>query len=71
MATEIKSSTSQLEDSLIEEFLRMRGLDPDQTRRATDVESQLHCKHAVAYASGKLAEVECRSRLVRQLHGQA
>jgi hypothetical protein len=59
-----------LEHTLIEEFLRLRGLD----RKALDMlpEAERHdlLVDASTYASAKLTEIESRSHFVHDLHGR-
>ena len=59
----------QLERTIIDEFLRRRGYDPDQLSGLSDVERDALLKEASIYASAKLAEVESRSHLLDELHG--
>jgi hypothetical protein len=62
---------SQLEQAFIDEFLRLRGCDPEHlsTLPAADVERLM--RQACIYASGKLAEVEARAHFVHDIHGGA
>ena len=59
----------QLERTIIDEFLRRRGYDPDQLSSLPDSERDAILKEASIYASAKLAEVESRSHLLDELHG--
>ena len=58
----------QLENSLIDEYLRMHGIDPaGLSALATDKREAL-MKAASLYASGKLTEVEARSHYFDESH---
>ena len=59
----------QLERTIIAEFLRRRGYDPDQVSALPEAERDALLKEASIYASAKLAEVESRSHLLDELHG--
>jgi hypothetical protein len=59
---------SQLERSLIREYLLMRGHDRDSLARLAGPERDALLKEASVYASGKLSEVEERSQFVHGLH---
>jgi hypothetical protein len=59
---------SQLERSLIREYLLMRGHDRDSLARLAGPERDTLLKEASVYASGKLSEVEERSHYVHGLH---
>ena len=59
----------QLEQTLIQEFLRARGYDaralealPEEDRKRLLTEASIH-------AAGKLAEVEARAHFVKDVHG--
>ena len=60
---------AELERGLIEEFLTASGEDATALRQRTDDVARRLLTDASAYATAKLAEVECRSHYVRQLHG--
>jgi hypothetical protein len=59
----------QLERTIIDEFLRRRGYDPEHLSALPDAERDAVLKEASIYASAKLAEVESRSHLLDELHG--
>lgn len=59
---------AQLERSLIDEFVRERGYDPLKLGDLPDNERATLLKAASVYASGKLMEVETRSRFLQELH---
>jgi len=58
----------QLERSLIDEYVRMRGYDPDALATLDASERDGVLRDASIYASSKLSEVESRSRYVHELH---
>ena len=58
----------QLERSLIHEYLVMRGHDEHTLSRLAEPERRALLKDASSYASGKLSEVELRSKFVHGLH---
>jgi len=58
----------QLEQSLIDEYLRMRGHDPHALSALPASERDALLKDASVYASSKLCEVESRSQFVHKLH---
>jgi hypothetical protein len=61
---------AKLERSFIEAFLKTKGYSiKDLPHLPADVAKKLMIE-ACTYASNKLAEVETRSRLVGELHGQ-
>jgi hypothetical protein len=59
-----------LERTLIDEFLRLRGLD-DRDALDTLPETERHdlLVEASTYASARLTEIESRSHYVHELHG--
>lgn len=58
----------QLERSLIDEFVRARGYDPDKLADLPEHERERLLADASVYASGRLMEVEARSRFVDEIH---
>jgi hypothetical protein len=60
---------SDLERSLIHEFLRTRGYDPHNLAGLSDDERHAIMAEASTYASTRLMEVEARSHLVHEIHG--
>ena len=60
---------AQLEQALIDEFLRLRGHDATSVERLPADERLRLLQGASAYAAGKLAEIEARARYVHELHG--
>ena len=65
----LEDPTAHLEQAFIDEFIRLRGHDPARLRDLAADERHDLLKHAVAYASAKLAEVESRAHYVHELHG--
>jgi hypothetical protein len=59
----------QLERTLIEEFLRSRGLDEIAVRALPDPEAKRVRTEASQYAAAKLAEVNARAHFVHDIHG--
>jgi hypothetical protein len=62
---------AELEAHIIDEYVRLAGYDPDLLRRRTDAEARTVMANACAEATARLAVIECRSRYVRELHGQS
>ena len=62
---------AELEQHIIDEYVRLAGYDPDELRHRTDDEARTVMAHACAEATARLAVIECRSRYVRELHGQS
>ena len=60
----------RLEWSLIQEFLRARGLDADALHTLPAAEARRVLTEASVYAGAKLAEVEARAHFVHDIHGQ-
>ncbi len=65
----IEDPIAHLEQALIDEFIRLRGHDPARLSGLAAGELDELLKHATAYASAKLAEVESRAHYVHELHG--
>ncbi|PYQ97938.1 MAG: hypothetical protein DMF95_07520 [Acidobacteria bacterium] len=65
----IEDPIAHLEQGFIDEFIRLRGHDPARLRDLAPGELDELLKHATAYASAKLAEVESRAHYVHELHG--
>jgi len=61
---------AELERRIIADFVRGAGQDPATIHSRVDDASKQLLAHAVIYAAGRLAEVECRSHYLRKLHGQ-
>ena len=61
--------TEQLEEALIEEFLKARGHDRHSVQALPEDEARELLTDASVYASSKLSEVEARAHYVHELHG--
>jgi hypothetical protein len=57
-----------LEQSLIDEYVRTHGHDPERLSELVAADRDALLKGASLYASGKLSEVETRSHFVHELH---
>jgi hypothetical protein len=57
-----------LERTLINEYLRGRGHDPDRLRDRDDAEAHHLLTEAATYAAGRLAEFEARAHYVHDIH---
>ena len=58
-----------LERTLIEEFLRSRGLDQIAVRALPNPEAKRVRTEASQYTAAKLAEVEARAHYLHDIHG--
>jgi hypothetical protein len=58
-----------LERTLIDEFLRTRGLDREALNTLPETERHDLLAEASTYASARLTEIESRSHFVHDLHG--
>lgn len=67
----IESPLGQLERALIDEHLRARGHDPAGLAALPEEERDALLTEASIYASGRLTEVEARSRFLDELHDGA
>ena len=66
--TPLEPPLGQLERALIDEFLRVRGYDPQRlSALPQDARTEL-LKQAALYASTRLTEVESRSHFVHEMH---
>ena len=64
----IQPPLGELEQTLIDEYVRARGYDPSSLAQLpADVRHDL-LKDASLYASMKLSEVESRSHFVQEIH---
>jgi hypothetical protein len=59
---------SKLERTLIEEYIRQRGYDPDKLSDLSGDERDRLLKDASVYASCRLVEVEARSHFLDEIH---
>jgi hypothetical protein len=58
-----------LERTLIDEFLRSRGVDAEAIDRLPEQARHDLMAEASTYASARLTEIESRSHFVHELHG--
>jgi hypothetical protein len=61
----------QLEQALIDEFVRMRGHDADALATMSEAERHELLTAASVYASSRLAEVEARAHFAGEIHGDS
>jgi hypothetical protein len=61
---------AQLENTLIDEFLRANGVDPSALRELPEDEAKRILAEASTYAATKLAEVESRAHFIHEIHGK-
>lgn len=59
---------SDLERTLIEEYIRQHGHDPDKLSEMHRDERERLLRDASIYASGRLVEVEARSHFLDEIH---
>jgi len=59
---------ARLEQSLIDEYLRLHGHDPAKLADLVAAERDALLRSASVYASCRLSEVETRSHYVHELH---
>ena len=64
----MEAPLAQLEQSLIREYLLLRGHDSHSLQGLADSQREALLKEASTYASDKLCEIEVRSRFVHGLH---
>ena len=61
---------AQLEEALIDEFMRARGLDSSALHALPEEEAKRVLTEASVYAAARLAEIEARAKFVHAIHGQ-
>ena len=61
---------AELEQTLIDEYIRATGQQPDAVRSRHDEASRALLAAASSYATARLAEVETRAHYVRSLRGE-
>lgn len=66
--TATRPPLDQLEQALIDEFVRMQGHDPRQLDGLPEEARNTLLKEASLYASSRLTEMESRSHLLRGIH---
>jgi hypothetical protein len=59
---------AQLERSLIDDYVRTRGFDPDELRARRDAEARKVLCDASTYAATRLTEVESRAHYIHEIH---
>jgi hypothetical protein len=64
----LENAFAQLERSLIDDYLRMLGHDPDALRARGDREARRLLVDASTHAAMKLTEVESRAHYVHDIH---
>jgi hypothetical protein len=69
-ARSLVAPEAQLENALIDEFLRSRNLDSRALHALAGDELKRVMTEATAYASAKLAEVESRAHFVHEIHSK-
>jgi hypothetical protein len=65
----LQPALGNLERMLIDEFLRLRGLDREALGKLPEAERHHVLADASSYASSRLTEIESRSHYVQELHG--
>jgi hypothetical protein len=65
----MQDQTAILEQSFIDDFIRMRGHDPASLRTLPPAERDALLRQASTYAAAKLSEVESRAHYVHDIHG--
>ena len=65
----LQSPLGNLERTLIDEFLRLRGIDREALDKLSEAERHTLLAEASSYASSRLTEIESRSHYVHELHG--
>jgi hypothetical protein len=61
---------AQLERTFIDEYLRTRGYDPATLASLPEQELHAVLADASVHASARLTEIESRSRLLHDIHGE-
>jgi hypothetical protein len=69
-AQPMQDPEGQLEEALIEGFLRARGLDADALRALPDEEAKRILTEASVYAATRLAEVDARAHYIHEIHSK-
>ena len=65
----LENPERQLEQMLIQEFLRARGYDSRRLEALPEKDRTRLLTEASVHAAGKLAEVEARAHFVHDVHG--
>jgi hypothetical protein len=61
---------AQLERAFVDEYIRLRGYDPDSVRLRPEAEVMTLLEAASMYAAGRLAEFESRAHYVHDIRGK-
>jgi hypothetical protein len=69
-ARAMEDPEGKLENALIEEFLRARGLDSRALHALPEEEAKRVLSQASVYAATKLAEVEARAHFIHEIHSK-
>lgn len=69
-ARAMEDPEGKLENALIEEFLRARGLDSGALHALPANEAKRVLTEASVYAGTKLAEIEARAHFVHEIHSE-
>ena len=64
----VESPLAQLERTIIDEFMRVRGHDPRKLADLPALERDSLLRQASVFASSRLAEVESRSHFLHEIH---
>jgi hypothetical protein len=67
-ARAMRDPEAQLEDRLIEQYLRSKGFERAELAAMPEEQARRLMREASAYAAAKLAEVEARAHFVHDLH---
>jgi hypothetical protein len=67
----LEDPQAELETALIDEFLRMRGVNRQTVREIPEEKATALMREALAYASARLTELESRAHYVNEIHGTA
>jgi hypothetical protein len=67
-APRLQDLHADLERTLINEYLRTLGHDPERLRDRDDAEAHRLLAQASTYAAGRLTEVEARAHYVHDIH---
>ena len=66
--TRLQAPLGQLERTLIEQFVRERGVDPSRIGELPRADREQLLTQASVYASARMAEVESRSHYLDEIH---
>jgi hypothetical protein len=66
----IEDPQAQLERAFMDEYIRLRGYDPESVRLRPEAEVMVLLEAASMYAAGRLAEFECRAHYVHDIQAK-